>query len=163
MFKCVLHSCSLLSDLCVEIYNLATLRYLKTVHWAVLGLYSRLFNLIELVIAFLVTGTLCLPECGMVRGFKFLYSAWQPTKKTWVLLKCKAQFSGPRAYCDSLCDWLRVQWHPCLRAQVRKLIRNWIDFIWNSFLRFSCKLLSGMRRRVLLVWWTTLAIWYSHR
>jgi len=42
-------------------------RYLKTVHWAVLGLYSRLFNLIELVVAFLVTGTLCLPECGMDR------------------------------------------------------------------------------------------------
>jgi len=33
----------------------------------VLGLYSRLFNLIELVIAFLVTGTLCLPQCGMDR------------------------------------------------------------------------------------------------
>ena len=62
--------------------NFTTLRYLKTVHWAVLGLYSRLFNLIELVIAFLVTGTLCLPECGMVRGFKFfIYSSCQPTKK----------------------------------------------------------------------------------
>ena len=61
--------------------NLATLRYLKTVHWAVLGLYSRLFNLIELVIAFLVTGTLCLPECGMVRGFEFFtYSSCQLTE-----------------------------------------------------------------------------------
>ena len=80
-----------------------------------------------------------------------------------MLSKLKTQFLGPRAYCDSLCDWLRVQWHPCLRAQVRKLTRSWIHFMWNSFLRFSWKLLSGMRRRVLLVWWTTLATWYSHR
>ena len=61
--------------------NFTTDRYLKTVHWAVLGLYSRLFNLIELVIAFLVTGTLCLPQCGMVRGFKFfIYSSCQLTE-----------------------------------------------------------------------------------
>ena len=32
-----------------------------------LGLHSRMFNLIELVIALTVTGTFCLPECGLVR------------------------------------------------------------------------------------------------
>ena len=40
---------------------------------------------------------------------------------------------------------------------------NWLDAEFISFLRFSWKLLSGMRRQVLLVWWTTLATWYSHR
>jgi len=42
-------------------------RYLKSVHWAVLGLHSRIFNLIELVVALIATGTFCLPECGVDR------------------------------------------------------------------------------------------------
>jgi len=42
-------------------------RYLKSVHWAVLGLHSRIFNLIELVVALIATGTFCLPECGLDR------------------------------------------------------------------------------------------------
>jgi len=44
-------------------------RHLRELHWAVLGIHSRIFNLLELVVALVYTGTFCLPPCGLDRGY----------------------------------------------------------------------------------------------
>ena len=43
------------------------LRYLRDIHWAALGISTRIFSVTEISIALGVTGLFCLPSCGADR------------------------------------------------------------------------------------------------